>query len=243
MSYGARAEWLNSQVDEQRADAGRFVGERHFAKVPNVPSFGLDVTPRFGLAYDVFGDAKTAVKSSVGRYMTPYTVGLAERLNPMAPTSVALPWNDRDLLGRTLSTNGDDIAQDNELDLTRLPSNFGERQLDRLDSNLRREANVETAISVQHALTSNISVATGWYRRSFYNIHLDCSDAQRPLTNGQGLRCPDNLERDFNDYAPVQVVSPYNGEIITAYNLKSAAELSRVDNLVTKTAARGIDDV
>jgi len=233
LSYGVRGDWLNSQVDEQRAAAGRFVGERRFAKVPNVPDFGLSLTPRFGLAYDLFGDAKTAVKFSLGKYMTPYTVGFAERLNPMAPVAVPLPWSDRDLQGRTLPTNGDDIVQDNELDLTRLPENFGQRRLDRLDPDLKREYNIETALGVQHALSANISVAAGWYRRSFHNIVLDCSDAQRSLTNGQGLRCPDNVLRDVNDYVPVEIVSPYNGEIITVYNLKSADALSLVDHVVT----------
>jgi hypothetical protein len=226
LSYGVRVDWLNAQVDEQRAPAGRFVGERLFAEVPNVPDFGPDLSPRLGVAYDVFGNARTALKFSLGKYMTPYTTGLAERLNPMAPVSVAIPWNDSDLGSRPLSTNNDGVAQDNELDLTRLPSNFGERQLDRLDPDLKREYNVETAISLEHALTSRISAAVGWYRRSFHNILLDC------LSN-TGYRCPDNLERDFSDYVPVEVVSPYNGEIITAYNLRSTSELSLVDNVVT----------
>ena len=114
------------------------------------------------------------------------------------------------------STNGDDIAQDNELDLSRLPSNFGVRQLDKLDPNIKREYNVETALSVQHEILPRVSVALGWYHRLFRNLTVD-----------------DNLQRDFDDFVPVQVVSPYNGEVFNVFNLRSASELALVDTLVT----------
>jgi hypothetical protein len=235
LNGGLRLEWQNSYVPEQFAPAGRFVGERHFAAVEDVPKWGPDLSPRFGVAFDLFGDAKTALKFSIGKYMTRQGVEYATDLNPMAAATISLPWNDRDLQGRSLPTNGDNIAQDNELDLTRLPTNFGERQLDRLDPDMKREYNIETALSVQHSLTPRVSVAAGWYRRSFHNMVLRCYGPSY-VAQGQGydnLRCSDNLERDFNDYVPVQIVSPYNGEIITAYNLRDVSELSKVDNVLT----------
>jgi carboxypeptidase family protein len=215
VSGGVRAEWLQSEVGEQNAPAGRFVGERHFPATQNVPNW-FNASPRLGVAFDVFGDGRTAVKFSAGRYVTPHTTSFAQRFNPMALTTVALPWNDRDLLGRTLATNGDDIVEDNELDLSRLPSSFGQRQLEKFDPDIKRETNREYGASVQHALRSNVSVSAGYYRRTFHNMYRD-----------------DNLLRDFNDYVPVEIVSPYNGEVITAYNLKSATELSQVDTLVS----------
>ena len=228
LNGGLRLEWQNSYIPEQSAPAGRFVGERHFAAVKGVPNWGPDLSPRFGISYDLFGNATTALKFSIGKYLTRQGVEFATELNPMASATVSLPWSDRDLAGRPLPTNGDDIAQDNELDLTRLPTNFGERQLDRLDPDMKREYNVETALSIQHALTPRVSVAAGWYRRSFYNMMLRCSAGQ----GYDGLRCSDNLERDFSDFVPVEIVSPYNGEVITAYNLREVSELSRVDNVL-----------
>jgi hypothetical protein len=216
LNGGLRVEWQDSYIPEQFAPAGRFVGERHFAAVENVPKWGPDFSPRLGISYDLFGNAETAIKFSFGKYMSRQGVQYATALNPMATATVSLPWNDRDLGGATLATNGDNVAQDNELDFSRLPTNFGERQLDRLDPNLKRPYNLESALSLQHALTSRIAVSVGWYHRSFHNIAVT-----------------DNLLRDYDDYVPVQIVSPYNGEIITAYNLKSASLLSQVDNLVT----------
>jgi hypothetical protein len=218
LNGGLRFEWLNAHVPEQVAAPGRFVGLRSFAPVEDVPNFGLSVSPRIGVSYDVFGDSKTAVKFSFGRYMRRHTTDWAARLNPMAAVFQALPWNDRDIQGGALPTNNDRIVQDNELDLTRLPANYGEAGLDHLDPGILREYNLETAASLQHQLWSNVSLNLGWYRRSFHNRYID-----------------DNLLRSFDDYAPVEVVSPYNGEVFTVYNLKSAASLSRIDTLITNS--------
>jgi hypothetical protein len=218
LNPGVRVEWVKSGTDEQTAPAGRFVGPRRFAPVEDLPKFGPNVAPRFGVAYDLFGNGRTALKFSVGKYNRRHTVTLAERLTPMAPVTVSLPWTDRDRQGRDLATNSNGFPEDNELDFTRLPVNFGERRLDTLDPDLKREYNVETGLSVQHQLIRNVAVTAGWYRRSFHNMYVD----QNPV-------------RGFGDYRPIDVVSPYNGEIITIYDLRSASLLPLVDAVVTNS--------
>ncbi len=96
------------------------------------------------------------MKFSAGKYLTPHTTGFAEQFNPMALVSSTIPWTDRDIQGRNLATNGDDIAQDNEIDLSRLPANFGVPALGRFDPDIKREYNVETTVSVQHQLAKNL---------------------------------------------------------------------------------------
>ena len=220
LSGGLRLEWINAGVPEQTAGAGRFVGERHFSKVDNVPNW-FDVSPRVAVAYDLFGNAKTAVKFSMGRYLLPLATSLATRLNPMAVATTAIPWNDRDLAGRTLATNNDGIAQDSEIDKTRLPADFGQRRLEKLDPNMKRESNIETTIGVQHQLLSRVSVSASWFRRTYQNLMVVI-----------------NQERSPDDFVPLQVVSPFNGENITIYNLKNAAEASLIDNLITSSDDR-----
>jgi hypothetical protein len=229
-TFGLRVQWLRSSVRAVEVGAGRFVGPRSFEEVIDVPSWGPDLSPRVGLAYDLFGDAKTAVKFSIGKYFTRVMTTYAKELNPMALVTESLPWNDRDLQGRTVSTNLDGIAQDNELDLSRLPTNFGVRNLARLDPDFKREYNIETGVSVQHELFRNVSVSGGWFRRSFHNMFL-CV----PQPAGGACAYP-NTSRSFNDYVPVQVVNPYNGEVFTAYNLKDPSLLSKVDNLITNSS-------
>jgi len=229
LTYGLRSEWVNAGVPAQSAPAGRFTGPRNIPEVKNTPNWGPDVLPRFGLAYDLFGNAKTAVKFSTGKYFTRVMTSLAHISNPLALTSASLPWSDRDLQGRALPTNNDRVVQDNELDLTRLPTDFGTKKLLTIDPNYEREYNIETALSVQHQLLRGVSVSAGWYRRSFHNIAIGGVRYLNFNTLGY------NVNWSFDDYVPVQVVSPYNGEVFTAYNLKSAALLPQVDTLITNS--------
>jgi carboxypeptidase family protein len=227
LTYGLRSEWVNAGVPAQSAPAGRFTEPRNIPEVKDAPNWGPDVSPRFGLAYDLFGNAKTAVKFSAGKYFTRVMTSLASISNPLALTSASLPWSDRDLQGRALPTNNDRVVQDNELDLTRLPTDFGTKKLVNIDPDFKREYNIETALSVQHELLRGVSVSAGWYRRSFHNIAIGGVRNINFSTLGY------NVNWSFDDYVPVQVVSPYNGEVFTAYNLKSAALLPQVDTLLT----------
>ena len=219
LNGGVRLEWLNAYVDAQDIEAGRFVPARHFDGVENVPNW-FNVSPRVGVAYDLFGNAKTAIKFSAGQYGTPMTTSIARLLNPVAITTAVIPWNDRDLQGRALASNNDDIPQDNELELTRLPSNFGVRQVARLDPGLKRETNVEFMLGVQHELTARIAINGAWFRRSYQN-----------------KRVVDDLARNFDDYRAVPVVSPFNGELMTVYDVTSTAVLSRAVNQVIRNSS------
>src|SRR5262249_45086660 len=149
----------NGEIQEQSAPAGRFATVRHFERVPCMPCW-FDVTPRLGVAYDLFGDAKTALKASVNRYMAGQTLGFAQRYNPFQTQSDVRTWND---------ANNDDIAQDTEIG----PSNnnaFGLPVLSRRpDPDIKREYDWEFGLGVQHELVRGISVSAGWYHRQTYD--------------------------------------------------------------------------
>ncbi len=51
----------------------------------NVPNW-KDIDPRFGIAYDLSGDGKTAIKTSIGRYVIGESYTIARALNPMQST-------------------------------------------------------------------------------------------------------------------------------------------------------------
>ncbi len=69
-----------------------------------------DVTPRIGVAYDLFGNGKTAVKMNIGKYMQALTASNSDMdLNPLIRLNLQTTrtWNDRGGLG----TNGDYVPQ------------------------------------------------------------------------------------------------------------------------------------
>jgi hypothetical protein len=206
LNLGLRFDYLNGQVDAQYAPAGRwFLPERQLREINDVPNW-KDISPRIGLAYDLFGNGKTALKSSVSRYVAAEAVNFQGLVNPMGGPYVASltdqrTWNDR---------NGDRLPQDAELG----PStnlNFGTFALNtRPDEELRegwgkRGYNWEYAVSIQQELLSGLSLTVGYFRRWYGN-----------------LQWTDNLLVEETDYSPLTIVSPYDGDQVTLYNLNPA---------------------
>ena len=214
VNAGIRWEYLESEVSAAVSPPGRFIGERKFDKIP-MPVW-KDFAPRFGVIYDLFGNAKTALKFGMNRYNESRTTFFANRYNPLAVTTASLAWTD---------VNRDDIAQGElgcvyltagcEINFATLPSNFGRRQLSRVDPNFKRVYNVETTAGVQHELFPRVSVSANWYRRTFHR-----------------LRVTDNLLRTMADYAPYPVFNPMTGQAFTIHDVTPAAA-PRVDDFDT----------
>jgi hypothetical protein len=192
LNYGIRFEYFNGEISDQQALPGRFAPARQFEKIPCMPCWN-DVTPRLGVAYDLFGNARTALKASVNKYMAGQTLGFAQRYNPFSSQSDTRTWND---------LNNDDIAQDIEIG----PSNnlrFGEPTLTRRpDPDIQREYDWEYSAGIQHELMNGVSVTAAWYHRDSYNM---TKSVNGPFT--------------MADYSIVNVVSPLDGSVIPAYNL------------------------
>jgi hypothetical protein len=144
-----------AQIKDQTAGAGRFAPERTFSERTGVPSW-FDLAPRIGFSYDVFGNARTAIKASFGRYMAGQTTGFPARYNPLQIQSDTRSWRD---------LNGDNLAQPNEIG----PSNnaaFGlPVQTIRPDPNIKREYDLEYTAQIQHEIRRGLSVNAGFFRR------------------------------------------------------------------------------
>jgi hypothetical protein len=212
LNGGLRYEILRHEVSKQESGAGRFIGERRFDPIP-MPTW-KDIAPRFGAVYDLFGNAKTALKFGLNKYNESRTTFFANRYNPLALSSASLQWTD---------SNGDDIAQGElgcaylttgcEINFATLPSTFGRAQLNRVDPNFKRVYNVETTAGVQHELLPRVSLSANWYRRTFHR-----------------LRVTDNTLRTMSDYVPFSIFNPMTGQPFTIYDVSPAAA-TRVDNL------------
>jgi hypothetical protein len=232
LNPGVRVEWINSEILPQVSGAGRFVPAREFARETCMPCWGPDVSPRFAGAYDLFGNGKTALKASVGKYMRSEATIFAESYNPMRIQSDRRTWSD---------LNGDDIAQDNEIGLVNRPFDLiGVRTLNP-DPDLKRTYQWEFSAGVQRELVPRVSVSANWVRRTF-----------RRLTRGDGRTGADvagrreNLLVSRSDYTPIPTQNPINpSETILVYNL-SRAKLGLVNEIErnsdeTKRWSNGFD--
>src|SRR5207237_9993577 len=125
--------------------AGRFVAARQFAAVP-IPTFH-DLSPRLGVAYDIFGNGKTALHGGINKYVERMAPDFSIRYNPISPDMDTRTWND---------ANRDGVAQENEL----RPS---QNLRFRIGSPTHPAAhpdpphNIEYNVGVDHQLTASIS--------------------------------------------------------------------------------------
>ena len=217
---GIRYEVVQNSTPDQVSPPGRF---KPYSFIPGKP--GADWknwSPRFGAAYDLFGNARTALKGSIARYYTSERADFASTYNPaIAATTATLNWTD---------LNRDDIVQAPlgcrylepgcELNYTQLPAGFGTPALSITPTeDLRthgRGYNNEYTLGIDQQLFSQMSVGAAWFRRDFHNY----------VTT-------DYVDRTPADYTPVTVVSPMNGEVFTVYNLdRSKVSLTnRVDRI------------
>ncbi len=68
VSAGLRFDWLRESIAASPPPAGPLQPARSFAVAHNVPNW-KDINPRFGIVWDPAGDAKTAVKFGINRYV------------------------------------------------------------------------------------------------------------------------------------------------------------------------------
>jgi carboxypeptidase family protein len=230
VNFGVRWEHVNAQVLEGRSLAGRFVPERRFDEVLNLPEW-TDFAPRFALVYDLFGSAKTALKYSLNRYNASKTTGTAGDYNPLASSTRELPWTD---------LNGDDVAQGTsqvvngtrvscayltpgcEIDFSALTANFGIQSLNEY-GDFPRTYNVEHGLELQHELLPRLSLTGSWYHGSFSNLTTTINRTLQ--TSGEPAKNP--------NYTSFTVYNPETGEPITAYGLNANVRNAPTSNLDT----------
>ena len=188
LNLGIRYDQFIGETQEEDLLAGRFNAAQHFGVCPdgkNNPKAGCvgtvqnwkDISPRFGVAWDVRGDGRTAVKASVARYVNGEAVGTAAAAgaNPIASLGLSdvRPWTDVDKNGSPFDAAGN--IQMNELGTSTASATFGKNvSTTSTDPNVlngwfKRGYNMEYTVSAQHQLSDRVSVNGGYYRRTFGN--------------------------------------------------------------------------
>ena len=238
--------WFPETVEQQ----SRFFPGATFPETDGVTGYH-DLTPRFGAAYDVFGNGKTALKVNLGKYLEGASVSnLLPQANPsirvrgggggIFPPSINRSWTDADA----------DFVPDCNLNNFELNGECGrandvlfgstEDVGTRIDEDLfsgwgMRPSDWSFGLSVQQELFPRASVEVGYYRRSFTMFST-------------GGRVTDNLAIGPNDIGTYSITIPSDprlpggggGTITDLYNLNPNA-FGQVNNLVVPTAELGDD--
>ena len=218
LTYGGRYDYFNGYAPEQNNPAGRFVPARHSDELTCIPCWN-DWSVRGGASYDLFGNGKTALKTSVGKFLAQQALGLTATLNPMVGQTDTRTWTDRDGNGRALDAVGnpqfEEYGASTNLNLA-IPGGST-----KIADGLPRPNNWEESVTIQHELFPRMSVTGGYYRRQFYNIQY---------TKNRAI----DATRDFTPFS-ITVPSTPNlpgggGQVITLYN-RSTATTGLTDNI------------
>ena len=232
---GLRYDFITSFFPEQVVGFNRFIPNGwHFPAMKGVSIH--NITPRMAAAYDVFGDGRTALKMTLGKFMEAQETGVfGEGLNPARrqASSTSMAWNDAnrnfvpdcDLLNP--NANGECGAYSNR--------NFGRNVFDNTyDPDIIsgwgiRPYNWEFSASVQRELIPRVGLNVGYFRRWYGNF----------VTTDNRLLAPG----DFNTFSVVVPSDPRlpggGGNTITGLYNVTPAKFGLDDSLVTSASKYG----
>jgi hypothetical protein len=204
VNLGVRYDHFRGGYPEQFRGPVTYLPNQNYSSEA-VTSMSLhDVTPRMGVSYDLFGNGKTAVKATLGKYaLAVFTIG-----NPLGvATTATRTWTDVDqdfvvdcdlpnMAAQSAVTTG-------SVDTCGAgPANFGTlNSVAQFDEATRfgwnnRLYNWEFSTSVQHEIVPRVAIDVGYFRRWFGNFQV---------TQVRG--------RTAADFDPYSVVAPIDSRL------------------------------
>ena len=146
---------------------GTWAPTRQWDAIPNAANW-KDLSPRFGIAHDVFGNGRTAIKGSISRYLRVDTIGMSASRNPVnaSITNATRSWQD---------LNGDFFPDENELG-PYSNANFGRSVItnvfaDEVTSGFgTRRNNWEYSLGIEQEILPRTSLDVAYWRRVQGNL-------------------------------------------------------------------------
>jgi hypothetical protein len=214
--------------------ANGWVPARRFEEVKGIPDW-KDINPRVGGAFDLFGNGRTAIKASLGRFVSKTGVEITQANNPVATAINMVSRNWSDANGNRVPdcnlanglANGECGAWNNQ--------NFGGNRPstqyadDVLQGWGNRGSNWDFNTEIEHQIRNGVSLSAGYYRNWFGGF----------TTNDNTLVGPS----DFDSYcitAPMDSRLPRGGgyQVCGLADIKPA-KFGQVNTVVTQASNFG----
>jgi hypothetical protein len=230
LNLGVRFDYVNGVATALHQDATLYTPSADYPRVGGLPSW-KDISPRLGVAYDIFGNGRTALKASLGRYLAATGADIASAASPNASVvrSVTRTWADAD---RDFTPDCDLNNQTANGECGPISNvNFGKAvATSRFDPDLlngwrKRPSMWQESLSIQHEVTPGLGVMIGYFRTSWAHA-----------------RVTDNLAVTPADYDPFCITTPRDarlpgggGQQLCGFYDVKPAKFGLVDNFVTSS--------
>jgi hypothetical protein len=193
-----RFDWFKNSYPEQTVGLGILAPARNitFPQTDNIS--WKDITPRVGLVYDVFGNGKTALKTSLNKYLVGLGTfsfgannGITSARNPVNTlvNTASRPWTDSNgnYVADCPAGLGGNAPPSGECGAISNP-NFGIGTVPPLttyDPEIlsgwnNRNYNWEFSLGVQHEVAPRVSVDVSYFRRWYGNFFVQYNRAYTP---------------------------------------------------------------
>jgi hypothetical protein len=239
LRYDRAWSWSPAEHNGTTATSPTNLAPITFERTASVNSFN-DITPRVGVAYDLFGNGRTALKFNMGHYLDSATNDSAYTRNNPANRisrgllgSVTRNWSDTDgdrvvdcdLLNFNLQTAQDTCAAlgGDNLNFGKVGANLEQVNPDTLRGWGVRENDWQYGVTVQQQILPRMSVEVGYARRWF-----------------RGFTVTDNLQRNPSQYDAWTINAPRDARLpggggypIQMYAVTVAANAIPAQNYVT----------
>jgi hypothetical protein len=215
------------------------VPARDFPAADNVPDY-KNLNPRASATYDLFGNGKTAVKASLGRYV-PWLIGTIGNPQSGQPAFATVTWNDS-FFGAGDPRTGNFVPDcdlrnangtgecgpwsDRGFGQVRAGTRFAE---DAITASTKQQYNWQTSVSLQQELRPGMALNVGYFRTWYGNFLVT-----------------DNVAATAADYDPFCVTLPTTDSRLPGagqqrcgfFDIKPSL-FGRVDNLRTQASNYG----
>jgi hypothetical protein len=235
LNLGLRYEYHRVYAQALTTPDGPLGDSRNLPRVDCIPCWH-DINPRGGVAYDLFGNGKTALKASLGRYVSLASNTLSTTFSPQNAivASTARSWNDingdffPNCTLRDPEANGECGPMQNK--------SFGQLQIrthpdpDWITGWGKRGYSWSGSISVDHELTSGVAMNAGYFRTWYGNFIVTHNELTTPA-----------------DYDPYCVTVPVDSrlpgsisgsQVCGLYDI-NPSKFGQIDNVVTLASKYG----